>query len=537
MDTTVASGSGIRAGRREWIGLAVLALPTLLLSVDIGVLYLALPHLSADLGADSTQQLWILDIYSFMLAGFLVTMGTLGDRIGRRRLLLIGGAAFGVASVIAAYSARAEMLIASRALLGIAGATLMPSTMALIRNMFHNPRQMGLAIGVWFSCFVGGMTLGPLVGGVLLEHFWWGSAFLLGVPFMVLLLVAGPMLLPEFRDTGAGRQDPTSVVLSLAAILLLIYGLKELARNGGQPLPVASVVVGLVVGVVFVHRQRALTNPLLDLRLFASRTFSSALSIMLLGGVVMAGISLLSTMYMQLVHGLSPLDAGLWLVPQNVAMIIGFMLAPAVAHRVRAAYVCAGGLALAAIGLLLHTQVESVGGLGLLVTGLTLASFGISLPMALTMGLILAAAPAEKAGSAASIQETGGEFGIALGIATLGSLGTIVYRNQLAGTVPTGVPDQAVDAAGEGITAAVAAAQQLPGPLSADLLDAARAAFTAGLNVVGGVGAAIFLGLAITAAAALRHVRAGDEAGQGAPPDAEVETADVVWSLGGGADT
>jgi DHA2 family multidrug resistance protein-like MFS transporter len=206
------------------------------------------------------------------------------------------------------------------------------------------------------------------------------------------------------------------------------------------------------------------------------------------------------------------------------------------AHRVRAAYVCAGGLALAAIGLLLHTQVESVGGLGLLVTGLTLASFGISLPMALTMGMILAAAPAEKAGSAASIQETGGEFGIALGIATLGSLGTVVYRNQLAGTVPTGVPDQAVDAAGEGITAAVAAAQQLPGPLSADLLDAARAAFTAGLNVVGGVGAAIFLWLAVTAAAALRHVRAGGEAGQSAPVDAEVETADVESSVVGGGD-
>jgi DHA2 family multidrug resistance protein-like MFS transporter len=316
MGTTVASGSGIQAGRREWIGLAVLALPTLLLSVDIGVLYLALPHLSADLGADSTQQLWILDIYSFMLAGFLVTMGTLGDRFGRR-LLLIGGASFGVASVIAAYSTSAEMLIASRALLGIAGATLMPSTMALIRNMFHNPGQMGLAIGVWFSCFVGGMTLGPLVGGVLLEHFWWGSAFLLGVPFMVLLLVTGPMLLPEFRDAGAGRLDPTSVVLSLAAILPVIYGLKELARNGGQPLPVASVVVGLVVGVVFVQRQRALTSPLLDLRLFASCTFSSALSIMLLGGVVMAGISLLSTMYMQMVHGLSPLDAGLWLYPRT----------------------------------------------------------------------------------------------------------------------------------------------------------------------------------------------------------------------------
>ena len=368
MHTTIASGSGLQAGRREWIGLAVLALPTLLLSVDIGVLYLALPHLSVDLGADNTQQLWILDIYSFMLAGFLVTMGTLGDRIGRRKLLLIGGAAFGVASVVAAYSTSAEMLIAARALLGVAGATLMPSTMALIRNMFHDPRQMGMAIGVWFSCFVGGLTLGPLVGGVLLEHFWWGSAFLLGVPIMVLLLVTGPVLLPEYRDTNAGRLDLTSVALSLAAILPVIYGLKELARNGGQPLPLASVVVGLVVGVVFVRRQRTLTSPLLDLRLFASRTFSSALGVMLLGGVVMAGISLLSTMYLQMVHGFSPLNAGLWLVPQNVAMIAGFMLAPAFARRVRPAYVSAAGLAIAGLGLLLHTQVDSVGGLGLLVT-------------------------------------------------------------------------------------------------------------------------------------------------------------------------
>ncbi|HMG31954.1 MAG TPA: MFS transporter [Jiangellaceae bacterium] len=538
MHTTVASGSGLQAGRREWIGLAVLALPTLLLSVDIGVLYLALPHLSVDLGADNSQQLWILDIYSFMLAGFLVTMGTLGDRIGRRKLLLIGGAAFGVASVIAAYSTSAEMLIAARALLGVAGATLMPSTMALIRNMFHDPRQMGMAIGVWFSCFVGGLTLGPLVGGVLLEHFWWGSAFLLGVPIMVLLLVTGPVLLPEYRDTNAGRLDLTSVALSLAAILPVIYGLKELARNGGQPLPLASVVVGLVVGVVFVRRQRTLTSPLLDLRLFASRTFSSALGVMLLGGVVMAGISLLSTMYLQMVHGFSPLNAGLWLVPQNVAMIAGFMLAPAFARRVRPAHVSAAGLAIAGLGLLLHTQVDSVGGLGLLVTGLVLASFGISLPMALTMGLMLAAAPPEKAGSVASISETGGEFGIALGIATLGSLGTVIYRSQLVDTVPAGIPAEAVAAAREGITAAGAAAQQLPDPLSAELLDAAAAAFTTGLNAVGGIGSAIFVGMAILAAAALRHVRPSGEAVQVDESAVGTNTAPagVEESLVGGVD-
>src|SRR5215210_4139161 len=232
MDEQSTKESARRAGRREWVGLVVLALPTLLLSLDLSVLYLALPNLSADLGASATQQLWIIDIYSFMLAGFLVTMGTLGDRIGRRRLLLIGAAAFGAASMLAAYSASAGMLIAARAILGVAGATLMPSTMALIRNMFENPRQMGLALGVWFSCFMGGMALGPLVGGILLERFWWGSAFLLGIPFMALLLAVGPVLLPEYRDESAGRLDLRSVALSLAAILPAIYGLKELARHG-----------------------------------------------------------------------------------------------------------------------------------------------------------------------------------------------------------------------------------------------------------------------------------------------------------------
>src|SRR5919107_2490362 len=220
MDTT-------RATRREWLGLAVLACPTLLLALDVSVLYLALPRLSADLHADATQQLWILDIYSFMLAGFLVTMGTLGDRIGRRRLLLIGAAAFGAASVLAAFSRSAEMLIATRAVLGIAGATLAPSTLSLIRNMFLDPDQRTFAIGVWATSFSAGAAIGPLAGGFLLEYFWWGSVFLLAVPVMALLLMVGPMLLPEFRDPEAGRLDLFSAALSLAAVLAVIYGLKQ----------------------------------------------------------------------------------------------------------------------------------------------------------------------------------------------------------------------------------------------------------------------------------------------------------------------
>ena len=270
-----------RAGRRQWIGLGVLALPTLLLALDMSVLYLALPHLAADLAPSSTQLLWIMDIYGFMIAGFLVTMGTLGDRIGRRRLLLIGAAAFGAASVFAAYSSSAEMLIAARTLLGVAGATLMPSTLALISNMFKDPKQRAVAIAVWMSCFMGGTAIGPVVGGVMLQVFWWGSVFLIGVPVMVVLLVASPLLLPEYRDRSAGRLDLASVALSLATILPIIYGLKELAKDGLAVGPLAAIAAGAVVGVVFLRRQRRLDDPMLDLTLFQNRSFSAGLGVML----------------------------------------------------------------------------------------------------------------------------------------------------------------------------------------------------------------------------------------------------------------
>lgn len=476
--------------RRAWFGLAILALPTLLLSLDVSVLYLALPQMSADLGASSTQQLWILDIYSFLLAGFLVTMGTLGDRIGRRRLLLIGGAAFGVASVVAAYSTSAEMLIASRALLGIAGATLAPSTMALIRNMFTDPRRMGQAIAIWFACFMGGMTVGPLVGGALLEHFWWGSAFLLGIPVMVLLLVLGPVVLPEYRDANAGRLDMVSVALSLAAILPAIYGLKSAARDGLGATAVAAVVAGLVFGTLFVRRQRVLEHPLLDLRLFSNGTFSTALSTMWFGGLVMAGVSLVSSMYLQLVEGFSPLTAGLWLIPQNLAMIAGFQIAPRLAQRYRTSRVIAAGLAIAAAGFVLMALVPAQGGLGWLITGLVLAAAGMSLPMALTANIVMGATPPEKAGSAAAVMETSGEFGIAVGIATLGSLATFVYRGQVDDGLPTNLPSGLAAAMHESLAVAVNATTR------PDLVDLARSAFTSGLNTVSGVGAAIFVTLA-----------------------------------------
>ena len=427
-------------GRRAWIGLAVLALPTLLLSLDMSVLYLALPALSADLGLGPTAQLWAMDVYGFMIAGFLVTMGTLGDRIGRRRLLLIGAAAFGVASVIAAFSNGPAMLIASRALLGVAGATLMPSTLGLIRTMFPDPRARGTAIAIWMSCFMGGMTIGPLIGGVLLEAFWWGAAFLMGVPVMALLLVLGPVLLPESRDTGAGRLDLVSVALSLGAVLSVVHGLKSLAADGAGAGALTSLAVGLVVGALFVRRQLRLDDPLLDLRLFRHRAPAGVLAIGLGGGVVMAGTFLLLTLYLQLVAGLSVLTVGLVLAPLQAAMVVASLLAPRLAQSIRPARVMAGGLLIGAVGLAVVGLLGAGegGGTVVLLGGFLLASVGIALPTALGTDLLVGSVPEEKAGSAGALSETSGELGIALGVATLGSLATAVYRDDLV--VPPGTP-------------------------------------------------------------------------------------------------
>ncbi|HEV2927641.1 MAG TPA: MFS transporter, partial [Propionibacteriaceae bacterium] len=318
----------MRAGRREWTGLAVLALACLLYAMDLTVLHLAVPSLSADLQPSSAQLLWITDIYGFMVAGFLITMGTLGDRIGRRRLLLLGAAAFGVVSVGAAFSTSPEQLIAGRALLGIAGATLAPSTLSLIFSMFTDPLQRSTAIGIWITSFSAGGAIGPVLGGVLLERFWWGSVFLLAVPVMALLLVLGPRVLPEYRDPNAGRLDLVSALMSLVAVLSAVFGLKLLAQDGLGALAVSSVVVGMVVAVAFAHRQLRLADPMIDLQLFRIRAFNAALATNLAGIFIAVGYFLFVAQYLQLVLGLTPLEAGLWSLPSAVGFIVGSNLAP-----------------------------------------------------------------------------------------------------------------------------------------------------------------------------------------------------------------
>ena len=517
-----------KAGRREWIGLVVIALPCLVYAMDLTVLNLALPALSADLRPSSAELLWIVDIYGFLVAGLLITMGTLGDRIGRRRLLLIGAAAFGVTSVLAALSTSAEMLIATRALLGIAGATLAPSTLSLIRNMFGDPRERTFAIGVWITSFSAGAAIGPLVGGLLLEQFWWGSVFLVSVPVMGLLLAVGPRLLPEFRPPDTGRLDLVSATVSLVAVLAVIYGLKQIAQDGTGWLPTVSIVAGLAAGTAFVRRQRRLADPLVDLRLFRVPAFSAALATNTLGFFVAFGTAVFIAQYLQLVLGLSPLEAGLWSVPGAGGFIVGSLLTPVIVRRIRPAFAMAGGLALAAVGCGLLTRVSGESALEILVAGSVVLSLGLAPVFTLAADMMVGTAPPERAGAAAGISETSSELGGALGIAVLGAIGTAVYRGQVADAVPAEVPHGAATAARDTLGGAVAAGRELPDPMAADLLDGARDAFTQGLQLAATLSATVVIGAAVLAATLIRRVKPGSAA----EADARVE-ADLAVSAGG----
>ena len=523
-------GDHARAGRHAWIGLAVIALPCLLYSMDLTVLHLAVPAITADLQPTGAQLLWILDIYGFLIAGSLLTMGTLGDRIGRRKLLLIGAAAFGLASIFAAFASSAEMLILARALLGVAGATLAPSTLSLLRTMFPDPARFTVAIGVWVSSFSAGAAIGPLVGGLLLERFWWGSVFLISVPVMLLLLAVGPFLLPEYKDPNAGRLDLPSAAQSLAAVLLIIFGLKQTAVEGFGAVPAAALVIGLVIGAWFVRRQRTLADPLVDLSLFADRAFNASLATYLLGILFIFGLSYFTAQYLQLVLGLSPFNAGLWTIPGVIAFIVSSNLAPRIVRRIRPGDLVAGGLALAAVGMGLLTQV-GVTSLALLVIGNVIMSLGFGPVITLATDVIVGSAPPERAGAASGLSETSAEFGGALGIALLGSIGAAIYRNQVAVTLPAGLPPETVAVTRETLGGAVLAAELLPAPLGRALLAAAREAFVQGLQataLIGTIGLAV---MAIVAAFLLRQVQTGAGQHDDSPPAPEDASVDDVAGI------
>ncbi|MFI8438627.1 MFS transporter [Streptomyces sp. NPDC079020] len=469
---------------RAWLGLIVLMLPTFLVAMDVTALLLALPRLSADLGADSVQQLWISDSYGLMVAGLVITMGTLGDRIGRRRLLMAGGAAFGVLSVVAALATDPLTLIIARALLGVAGATLVPSTLALITSMFRDERERGRAIAIWATCQFTGGALGPVLAGFLLQYFWWGSVFLVAVPAMALLLLAGPALLPEFRGDRAGRVDLASVGLSLAAVLLMVHGIKQLAVEGVTAVPAVALVTGAAVGFLFVRRQLRLETPLLDLRLLRNRPFTAVLVALAFAGMAMAGTGLVVTQYLQGVLGFSPVESAVLFAPMGLGVAAGTMAAPLLGRWMRTTTAMAGGLAGSALGSLLLAGAGGAHPLPLVMTGIAVLALGTGPLFALGTGLIVGSVPPERAGSAASMSETSSYFGGSLGLALLGVVAAVVYRGRMDGT-------------SDSLADAVAAARDLPADRGAELLHDAREAFTASLHVGGVVSAAVFAGLAV----------------------------------------
>lgn len=495
-----------RAGNREWTGLAVLTLPALLASMDLSVLFMAAPWLAADLVPTGQQLLWIMDVYGFLMAGLLLTMGALGDRIGRRRLLLLGAAAFGAVSVLAAYAPTAELLVLARALLGVAGATLAPSTLALLRGMFADAAERRVAIGIWTAAFTGGFAVGPVVGGLLLERFWWGAIFLINVPVMALLLLIGPALLPESRDARSAGFDPVSALLSIAAVLPVIYGVKELVHGGAAAGPaLLAVAAGVAVGIVFVRRQARMADPLVDVALFRNSAFSAAFGIYVVMIIASAGLGFLAVQYLQVVLGLRPFAAALWQLPAVAGTMLGIGLTTALARSVRPAVVAGTGLLVAASGFLLLTGVGVDTAPVAVMACYTAVTIGTGMVTPLAIDLIVGTAPAHRAGSVAGLGEAGAEFGGALGIAVLGSIAAAVYAGRARDALPAGLPPGAAETATETLGGAVAVADGLPGALGTAVRDAAERAFTAGFAAAAASASALLALAAVVVTVRLRR--------------------------------
>ncbi|MEV4615035.1 MFS transporter [Kitasatospora sp. NPDC049258] len=496
------------AGRRAWIGLAVLLLPTLVISMDMGVLFFAVPFIATDMKPSGTEQLWIMDMYSFLLAGLLIPMGALGDRIGRRRLLIAGAAGFAAASLVAAYADGATQLIGARALLGVAGATLMPSTLALIRNMFHDARQRQAALGIWTGALMGGATLGPVAGGLLLDHFWWGSAFLAAIPAMLLVLLAAPVLLPEYRAPGAGRFDLAGAALSIATVLPVVYGIKTLAVDGWSTSPALVLAAGLLAGAGLVARLRTAAHPLIDVALFRIRTFSGAITVNTIAMFAMMGFTLFTSQYLQLVKGMSPLTASLWALLPSVGVGAAVGGIGALAGKVRPAVLMTGGFLVGAAGFGLMATVGPDTPLVVLLVAAGVIAAGSVGTMSLTADMVVSAAPAERAGAASATSETASELGSSLGIAILGAAGAAIYRARLDGELPAGLPADAARAAHDTLGGAVTVAGQLSGRAGGDLLAVTRSAFADGMHVAAVVGLVVMLGAAVAANRLMRHLPA-----------------------------
>ena len=509
-----AAGAPERAGRREWLGLTVLTLPCLLVSLDSAVLNLAVPRLAADLHPSGGQLLWITDISTFLVGGSLLTMGAMADRYGRRRVLLVGAAAFAASSAVAAAATGPGVLIAARAMTGLAGATLMPATLSLIRTMFRRPDQLSLATGIWTASFSLGGVAGPLIGGLLLATAGWRATLLLAVPVVLPLLLAGPLLLPDSRADGAGRPDPVSAALSLLAVLLTVHGLTALVQDGpGSRTWPTSVVAGVVLAVLFGCRQRSLPQPLLDGALLRQARFVVPVVVTAVTFFTLYAHQMLVAQYLQWVLGRTALQAGFWTLPSVLAFLIGSLLAPVATRRMSARAVVAVGALTTGAGFAVMTLIRPGGSPATYVAASVVLSAGLGPLYTVATASAVAAAPPERAGVASAVSETGAELGGALGIAFLGSLAAAVYRHRAAAAVPSDVPASTVTAVRRTLGDALASARALPSGQAAAVRETARHAFVDGFRVVSAVSVlllllmALFAGRRLTGAGSHRSIR------------------------------
>jgi DHA2 family multidrug resistance protein-like MFS transporter len=521
IETRAEGAPGAKAGRREWVGLAVLLLPLLLVSMDVSVLYFAVPFIGRALEPSGTQQLWILDMYGFVLSGLLIAMGALGDRIGRRKLLLVGAAIFAGASLAAAYSGSAEALIAARAALGVGGAALMPSTLALIRTMFVDATQRSTAIAIWTAVMTGGISLGPILSGVLVEHFWWGSIFVINVPAMALLLLLVPVFVPNHPGTARGPFDALGALLSLGTLLPVVYGIKESARSGVSVPAAASIAFGLIVGALFLRRQFTVEHPLLDVGLLRMRAFGGSVVANLLAMFAIIGFAIFTTQYLQSVLGMSPLKAAVWSLLPSLAVALAAPVAATLARRMDRGWVMSGGFAVGALGFAILATVDPDSSLALMMTGAAGYAAGIVAVMTQVTEMAMGVAPPERAGSASAVLESGSELGGALGMALLGTIGDAVYHRAMTDTAAPG-------SARETLGGALAEAARMPGDAGDALVRAARDAFCDGMRaaavgavvvmlVASGYCAKVLRGVSMPAAESAGEAEEGVESAAGVP--------------------
>jgi DHA2 family multidrug resistance protein-like MFS transporter len=481
------------AGANRWVVLVVLCVSLLLVAVDATVLHVAVPAVTEDLRPGAIELLWIVDVYPLVCASLLILFGTLGDRVGRRRILLLGYGLFGIASALAALARDPQVLILARALLGVGGAMIMPATLSILRQVFPDRRERALAIGVWSAVAAVGAAVGPLLGGFLLEHFWWGSVFLVNIPLMLVSLPVGRMLLPESRGSGDGPWDVVGALMAAAGLFGVVFGVKRL--GGGEPVDsaftLAPLVVGAVLMVLFVRRQRRRTHPLVDLGMFARPAFSTSVGCIVLAMLALVGLELIAAQYLQLVLGLSPLQTGLRLLPLTFAAMAAGLAGARLLRRFGPRRMVCFGFCVTAGAVLLLTAMGAADNPGLLLFGFVLLGFGLETTLFGAYESMLSEAPPAQAGGAAAVGETSYQLGAGIGIALLGSVMNAAYAPGLS-SVP-GVPASASASAAHSLGEAYDVAGRLGGPVGVALRRAARDSFVHGLHVTLLVSAGLLL--------------------------------------------